>query len=382
MRTGPSTPAATGQGPDDVLNRRALNRALLARQLLLQRAPLSAAAAIERLVGLQAQAPNAPYVGLWTRLEDFRHDELARLITERRAVRMWLMRGTVHLVSARDGLALRPVIQTMAERNLHSSPFGRHLVGLDSAELLAAARALVEERPRTRAELGPLLGERWPERDAAALAYAATYLLPLVQVPPRGLWGDSGPVTLTTIESWLGHPLDSEKSPEALIPRYLAAFGPASVQDMRTWSGLSGLGAVVERLRPRLRTFRDEAGRELFDLPGAPRPDPETPAPPRFLPEYDNVLLSHADRTRIMAPGRRVPLPPGNGGVCGTVLLDGFFRGAWRITRQRGAATLRVDPFEPLSAQERAALIEEGARLLAFAAADASAHDVQVAVPE
>lgn len=380
MSTRPPTKITTIRDRSEsgeVLGRRALNRALLARQMLLHRATLPAEEAIEHLVGLQAQAPNAPYVGLWTRLEGFHADELARLIAERRAVRMWLMRGTVHLVSARDGLALRPVIQTIAEPNLSSSPFGRHLVGLDTAELTTAARALVEERPRTRPELGALLGERWPERDVAALTYAANYLLPLVQIPPRGLWGDSGPVALTTIEAWLGRPLDAETAPDALILRYLAAFGPASVADARTWAGLRSLRAVVERLRPRLRVFRDEQGRELLDLPDAPRPDPETPAPPRFLPEYDNVLLSHAGRTRIMDADRRVPLPPGNGGICGTMLVDGFYRGTWKIARRRGAATLLVQPFEPLSARDRIALTEEGARLLAFAAADAGDHDVR-----
>lgn len=384
MSTRPSTKTTTIRGEresGEVLSRRALNRALLARQMLLQRAPLSTEAAIEHLVGLQAQAPNAPYVGLWTRLEGFHHDELARLLTERRAVRMWLMRGTVHLVSARDGLALRPVLQSMAKSNLHGSPFGRRLAGLDITELLANARALLEDRPRTRAELGSLLGRRWPERDVAALAYAASYLLPLVQMPPRGLWGDSGPVALTTIESWLGRPLDGETAPDEMIRRYLAAFGPATVKDMQTWSGLTRLRAVVERLRPQLQVFYDEQGRELFDLPDAPRPDPATPAPARFLPEYDNVLLSHADRSRIVVDKRPVPLPPGNGGALGTVLVDGFFRGAWAIIRPRGAAILRIEPFQPLSAQGRTALAEEGARLLGFVAADAPAQDIQFASP-
>ena len=166
---------------------------------------------------------------------------------------------------------------------------------------------------------------------------------------------------------WLGRPLDDKPSPDAMVLRYLGAFGPATAADIRAWSGVSGLSPVVERLRPRLVTFRDANGRELFDLPDAPRPDPETPAPPRFLPEYDNVLIGHADRTRIIPAGRSIPLPPGNGATMGTVLLDGTFRGLWRIRRDGSRTTLTVEPFETVTASERAGLLDEGARLLAFA---------------
>ncbi|MFI5272040.1 MAG: winged helix DNA-binding domain-containing protein [Ktedonobacterales bacterium] len=368
-----------------MLSTRALNRALLARQQLLHRETLSAAEMIERLVGMQAQAPNAPYVGLWTRLKGFRTAELAHLITERHAVRMPLMRATVHLVTARDCLPLRSTVQHVLGRGFFTgSPFGRNLVGMDIEALLAAARVLLEERPRQRIELSKLLGERWPERDAASLAYAASYLIPLVQVPPRGIWGESGPATWTTADSWLGTPTGTATAVLALddlVMRYLAVFGPATVNDIQAWSGLTRLRPVTERLRPGLRTFRDEHGRELFDLPDAPRPDPETPAPPRFLPEYDNLLLSHADRRRVYTDDRRAPLFPGNGGVLGSVLLDGFYAGIWKITRERDAATLRVEPLAPLSPRDQAALTEEGARLLSFAAAEATSHDIQFVQP-
>src|SRR5260221_900001 len=382
----PPTGAITTRGETrsgEVLSQRALNRATLARQLLLQRIQMPAADAIEHLVGMQAQAPLAPYVGLWTRLEGFRTGELAQLIGERRAVRASLMRRTVHLVTARDCLSLRSLMQPMLVSGFASSPFARNLVGVDMPALNEAGRALLEERPRTRVELGKLLSKQRPDRDATSLAYAVSYQVPLVHVPPRGILGSStqGQATWTTMEAWLGRPLDPAPSPEDVVMRYLAAFGPATVMDIRTWSVLPGLRAVTERLRPRLRTFRDERGRDLFDLPDAPRPDSETPAPVRFLPEYDNLLLSHADRTRFMSEERKTPLFPGNGGALGYVLVDGEFRGTWKIVRHRGdRATLTVEPFTALSRQETDALAEEGERLLAFAAADA-ARDIQFAVP-
>ncbi len=372
---------STTRGQGHLLTQRALNRATLARQFLLERQHLPALATIEHLVGMQAQAPNSPYVGLWTRLVGFQHAELAQLITDREAVRVTLMRGTIHLVSASDCLALRPLMQPMLDRLFSSSPFQRNMAGVDTAALFEVGRALLVQQPRSRAELNPLLAERWPEYDAESLAYALSYLLPLVQVPPRGIWGSSGPAAWTTVEAWLGRDLDPAPSLSSMVLRYLAAFGPASIKDIQAWSGLTRLREVVEPLRPQLQSFRDEQGAELFDLPDAPRPDPETPAPPRFLPEYDNILLSHADRSRVISDGRNPPLYPGNGGVLGTILLDGFFRATWKITRQHDSATLTVEPFAPLSAADRDALAEEGARLLAFVASDAQVHDVQFSPP-
>lgn len=365
------------QAPVDVLSTRALNRALLARQMLLQRRRMPAIEMIAWLVGMQAQVPNNPYVGLWTRLEAFHPDELSRLLLNRQAVRILVMRGTIHLLTARDCLTLYPLVRPLHERVLKTTEFGRGAVDVDTETLLAAGRAVLEEKPRTLKELGARLHEQWPNHEPENLAYCVHYGLPLVQIPPRGVWGASMQPTLTTAEHWLGQPLDPNPSIDEVVLRYLAAFGPASAADMRTWSGITGLREVVERLRPQLRVFRDEAGREIFDLPDAPRPDPDTPAPPRFLPEYDNVFLSHADRSRIVADEHRKRLATANGVGPGTFLIDGFISGTWRIARERTAATLVLDPLVPLAASDRNALAEEGMRLLAFAAEDAETRDVQ-----
>src|SRR6266508_311368 len=316
--------------PAPALGRRALNRALLERQGLLRRWRVPAAEGVERLVGMQAQVPNAPYVGLWTRLEGFRHDELAGLLLDRRVVRAPLLRTTLHLVTAGDCLWMRPLLQPMLERVHASTPFGRNVAGMDSGALLAAGRAVLEERPRTTAALCKLLQQRWPDRDASSLGYTIRYLVPLVQVPPRGVWGASGLATWTTAEAWLGRPMASGADLEELVLRY---------------------------------------------LPEAPRPDPDTPAPPRFLPEYDNLLLSHADRSRVIAVEHRERVF-----TKGSLLVDGFVVGTWRIARERAAAGLIVEPFRRLSKREAAAVTAEGAQLLAFAA-DAEAGEVRLAPP-
>ena len=377
-----NNPATVGdrQEARDVLGPRELNRATIERQMLLRRRELPAIEAIEHLVGLQAQAPAPPYTGLWTRLAGFRPGELACLITDRKAVRIALMRNTVHLVSALDCLALRPLMQPVLDRNLYSTRVRRNdLDGIDTEDLAAAGRALLEERPLTARELGALLVKRWPDRDPASLARAVRHLLPLVQVPPRGVWGKGGQTTHTTAEAWLGKPLDSRASIEETVLRYLGAFGPASVKDAQTWSGLTRLADVFQRLRPRLITFRDGRGRELFDLPDAPRPDPGTPAPPRFVPEFDNLILSHADRTRVIADEYRKAIASRNGMVPATVLLDGFVRGTWKAERSRARATLVITPFEPLAKDDRDALAEEGEQLIRFVGEGAQTFDVRFA---
>jgi hypothetical protein len=365
-----------GQG--DVLGGRALNRALLRRQMLLERVAMPAREAIERLVGLQAQVPASPYYALWSRLAGFETDELARLILDRGAVRIALMRSTIHLVTARDCLFIRPLLAGFLARSLDvATPFGRMIAGVDREELAAAGRAIVEERPMPAAELRRGLQQRFPDHDPIALGNAVRNLVPLVQIPPRGVWGASGQPTLTTAEAWIGRPLEPNPSFGDLLVRYLAAFGPASVADVRAWSGAAGLRDEVDGVRGRLRTFRDERGRELLDVPDGALPDPETPAPPRFLPDYDNALLAHADRSRIFADDDRRRFGIGSP----TVLVDGFVAATWSIERGDGSATLRIAPFRALAGTDHAAVLEEGVRLLAFAAADAADREVLFEAP-
>jgi hypothetical protein len=261
------------RGSTDVLSVRALNRALLERQLLVRPSRRGVAETVEHLVGMQAQAPQPPYVGLWSRLEDFRPEELSRLLLDRQVVRIALMRGTVHLVTARDCLGLRPIVQPIFDHDLSANrEHGLDPDSIDLPALVTAARVLLEDRPRSPKELGVLLAQRWPAFTPSTLAHAIRGQLPLVQVPPRGLWGARGPTLHTTAEAWLGLELGNSPAPDAMARRYLSAFGPASVRDLQAWSGLTGLSDVVERLRPRLRSFRDETGRELLDLPNARRP--------------------------------------------------------------------------------------------------------------
>ncbi len=333
----------------------ALNRALLARQGLLERWDVSAAEALERLVGMQSQVPNAPYVGLFSRVAGFAPAALAALMESRGAVRTSLTRGTLHTVTARDCLALHPVMAAVGRRGFESgSPFGRRVARGEVPEAVAYGRELLAERPRTLAELRRAFGERWPSRDAEALAYAIRYLVPIVQIPPRGVWGRSKQPTWTTVADWLGAEPARDGDVAAALRRYVAAFGPASLADMRAWSGLTGLSEPDGLVRVD----------GLLDLPDGLRPDPSTPAPPRFLPEFDNVLVAHADRSRIIPPAHRDAVLQNLGRTW--LLVDGFVAAEWRVA----GGGLVVAPLRGLSAAERDAVAAEGRQLLAFLGVD------------
>ncbi|MFD8999839.1 winged helix DNA-binding domain-containing protein [Streptomyces sp. NPDC059582] len=348
----------TTAAPAPLLGTRALNRATLSRQLLLRRSPLSVGAAVEHLLGLQAQNVKPPYHALAARLDGFAPATLSGLMADRDVVRIVTMRSTIHTHTADDCLTLRPFVQSARDRELTN--FRTGLTGVDLDRLADLARELVEESPRTMKQLREALLVQWPDADPQALAVAARCRLPLVQVTPRGLWGRSGQVELTTAERWLGRAAEPAPAAEAVVLRYLAAFGPASVKDMQTWAGLTRLRAAFERLRPRLVTFRDDSGVELFDLPDAPRPDPDTPAPPRFLPEFDNLLLSHADRTRVVPKELRGRSWQGNQ-AHRTLLVDGFLAGLWKLSDD----ALVVEPFGPLGRAQRDEVAAEGERMLA-----------------
>jgi Winged helix DNA-binding domain len=339
--------------------------------MLLARRAVGAADALEHLVGMQGQEPQAPYLGLWSRLRRFKPLELSELIATRRAVRGALMRSTIHLVTARDWGRLRPLMSLVLARDFRGSPFSKSLADADLDKVVAFGTKLLAEQPRTRAELSPLLAAYWPDADSASLAYAVTYLEPIIQVPPRGLWRQSGQARWTTAAVWLGQASEPPASLSDLVPRYLAAFGPATVRDIQAWCGLRGLSGIIDRLRPALRTFVDEQGRELLDVQDAPLPDPDTPAPPRFLPPFDNAILAHADRSRIIDREHRQAVQRDR--LMRTFLVDGFVAGTWRLD----GTSLRIKPIRPLGAAERRATEEEAQRLLAFLIPEASAPDVR-----
>ena len=374
---------AISRAAREVLSLRALNRATLARQMLLERRKLGATQAVERLAGLQAQAPNPPYIGLWSRIEGFRREQLTEALRKRRIVRMSTLRATLHLMTAKDALAWRPLLEPVHQRGLLGSSHKKELEGLDRAAVIAAGRALLGEQPRTSAELGQALALQWKGREAASLAALIRNNLPLVHLPPAGTWNSRQNAVLQPLGDWLAEAVEAAPATQDdLLLRYLAAFGPATLADAGAWSGLAGWKAVAERLRPQLRVFAGEDGQELFDLPRAPRPDPGTPAPPRLVAEWDNLLLSHADRSRVLSEAHRARVFTVNGIVRGTVLLDGFVAGTWKIEREKlkNIATVLLEPFGRWSKADRAGVEKEALDLLAFASdGEGERHAVRVA---
>jgi winged helix DNA-binding protein len=346
------------------LSLRGLNRALLARQLLLERVAWAPAAAVEHLVGMQGQEPQAPYLGLWSRLENFSPEALSERLAQRRLIRAGLMRVTIHLVSAEDYARLWPVLRGMLAAGFAASPFARGLAGAKLDEVVGAGHEHLTREPLTRPELGQALAQRWPEADAPALAMAATMLAPVVQVPPRGLWRAGGQARWAPAAQWLGRELPDEGDARAIVMRYLGAFGPATVADFAAWSGLKGARAIVEGVREELVTLRDAAGRELLDVPGAPLPDPDVAAPPRFLAAFDNAILAHADRARIIAAEHRPRVFADR--LMRTFLLDGLVAGTWRLKD----GELSVTPFGPLARGDRDAIAAEAERVVDFLGGD------------
>ncbi|WP_328466001.1 winged helix DNA-binding domain-containing protein [Actinoplanes sp. NBC_00393] len=347
-----------------VLTTRELNRTYLQRQFLSERIPRQASDVIRHLIAMQGQEPDSPYLSLWSRIAGFRHDDLTTLLHDGEVVRGAMLRGTQHLSTGEDYLWLRPTLQPTLDR---LAGRGVKLDGVDPVQFADAAREILADGPMTRPDLARRLIERFPGHDRQALTYVVHLRLSLLHPPPSGTWGHRGRVLCVPAEDLLGRPLAAGPSPETLVMRYLAAYGPASVKDLQVFSGLTRLGALLAELRPQLRVFKDENNIDLYDLPDAILTDPDLPAPVVFLPEFDNAVLGHDDRARIIHPGDRPLVMPGWSIVRPTVLVDGFVAATWSLQ----GATLTVAPFRPLPAAARAAVEEEGARLLAFVAPEA-----------
>ena len=372
------------------IDRRSLNRATLARQLLLERSTIGPLAAVTHLVGLQAQAPWAPYHQLLCRLDGFRPDDLGQLLLARTLVRAVTMRGTIHLMTVADAAAVRPLVQAVLDRGLGSNKERREaLRGADLDAIAAAGEVLLGAEALSPGELGDRLAERFPGIVPSALATVVRNRVPTVQCTPRAVWGRSGAPRLMRFDTWVAggvEPVDPVDLPppmplDELVRRYLAAFGPATVKDVQTWSGLSRLAPVVEAMSDELVHLVGEDGAELHDLPDAPRPGSDAEAPVRLLGEFDNLILSHADRTRVIPEADRTRLTTLNGTQPATVLVDGEVAGTWRVERSGRAATVTIQPWSTLSRAGRSGLEAEGARLLDLVAPQAETHDVRIMSP-
>jgi hypothetical protein len=358
------------------LTLREINRATLARQLLLERSTYSVPHMLERLVGLQAQQALPPYVGLWTRIQNFQRDDLAKLIEDHSVVKATLMRSTLHLVTAEDYLRLRATVQPVLTAAWEAI-FKELKDDFDLDKLLGIARPFIAEAPRSFAEITAKLVEAMPGFEEGALRYGVRTHLPLIQVPVQKQWSYPGNPQFTLADEWLKQRIPTERDMRMLTLRYLAAFGPARVTDMQTWSGLPKLKENFEQLRGELVTYRDEQGVELFDLPDIALPPADTPAPERFLPEFDNLLLSHSNRTRVVADSHRskVYLPALR--VAATFLVDGFVAGTWKVNKSKGVATLSIEPFGRLTMASQQALSAEAENLVRFIEGDAKSFEVR-----
>lgn len=357
------------------LTDRALNRAALARQMLLERVNLPVADAVSLLLGLQAQTTNGPYQALWSRLTRFTPEALTTLIADRSLLRATTLRTTLHLHAMPDLRIIRPLLQPVLDRTF-SSPARMRSIRADRAAVRAAGIDLLDRQPMTAGDLGKALLQRFPDSDPYVLAQVVQGAETLIQIPPTRIWGHGGPPLLARLENWIGQGLGEPIALPALVLRYLAAFGPASVADMQAWCGLTRLAAAFDAVRDQLITFTAEDGRTLYDLPDAPRPDGDTPAPVRFLPEYDNVYLGYGDRRRIQSDLARSRMPLING-YPSTFTVDGFIAGKWSLARKKHAAHLTLTPFRKLLQPEMAEVEREGRAMADFltdGAADVTAE--------
>ena len=361
----------------ETLTLRQLNRALLSRQLLLKRHAIAPEAAVQALIGLQSQIPNPPYIGLWTRLERFQRDDLTALLQDRRVVRAAWIRSTLHLVAAADHQRFQPVIQPALARGLRSF-FGKLARDMDMARLIAIAKPFLDAEEPSIGELRAHLQKHEPALNKEAMAYAVRSHLPLAQVPPSGTWGVGTRATYTPAERWLGPPDPSDLP--TLFRRYLAAFGPASVMDFQTWAGMTSLKTQLADAVADLPIYRDERGKTIYDLRDMALVPADAPAPIRFLPEYDNILIAHQSRARVLPDAHRKKVFLSAGRVANTALVDGFAAATWKATREKSTATLHISLFEEQPKAVKAELEEEGQKLIRFIEDDADAFRVDFTI--
>ncbi len=359
------------------LTTRQLNRATLARQLLLERSDLGIVGAVDWLIGLQGQQSNDPYIGLWSRLKNFHPDDLTALITDRTLVRATSLRSTLHLQTVDDMLGLRPHIQPVLDRMWKSAFGNRRFGGSDVGQVHRAGVKLLNKGPMTGGQLGKALSEKFPEGDALAKSVLLQVKEILIQIPPTRIWGSGHAPLLTRAQNWVPEPHRRTLDLDALVLRYLRAYGPASILDMQSWSGLSKLSENFGRLRDQLVAFEGEDGRTLYDLPDAPRPDAGIPAPPRFLPLYDNAYLGYDNRRRILAEDdlKRVNILAE---FRPAVLVDGIVAAGWAIEAKKGAAKLTIEPYHKLRKKDLPKLEKEGLALLKFMEPESGSYAVEV----
>lgn len=354
----------------ETLDDRALNRALLARQMLLERKTETLPRALDRLGGLQAQEARPPFIGLWSRLAGFGREDLLTALRDRKVVKATFTRGTLHLVSASEYLAFRSTHAAVLEGAM--LPEMKEMAKVVSvADLVSAARAALAEGPLTFNDLRAVLAKRWPDLNERHMGYAVRLNLPLIATPDDSQWGGKAGAAFALADQWLGETPDEAGRLPEIVQHYLAAFGPATVADIQTFTGFKGLKPVVEALRPELAVFSNSAGKVLFDMPDGPRPDAGTPAPVRFLPDFDGVMLGHADRTRVISEADRKTLGNKNLRVPAVFLVDGFAAGSWSLTATKTKATLEAKAFGTLAKAVKDELVAEGEALLRFVAPEA-----------
>lgn len=369
----PRKPSSTAER---VITHRELNRALLARQLLLERSPLAVLPAIDQIGGQHAQIPSAPYIGLWSRLATFDRDDLAREIDNRSVVKATLMRGTLHFMTRTDFLHLRGSMKSVLH---HFSDWliQDRGVSIPIEEILDVGRNFLSE-PRTFAEISKMFTERYPDVDVAALRQAVRMRLPLVQTPvDNKRWSFPGSPRWVMAEDWLGTPIPDHDNLRDLFWRYLAAFGPATIADFQTWSGLTSMKDRIEPFKANLVIYADEKGRELLDLPDAPIPAADTPAPIRLIGDLDNVIFGHAERDRVLANEHRMTVLKINATGNKTVLVDGFVRAMWDVEVRKKIATLTIQPLEKITKANQKQIIAEAERILPFMEPDAKGYEIQ-----